>query len=98
MSYKKTLSGIGDNIDNDGITGRIDALIDLVHVASYLAEALSNESHSFSLDYIDSARTSLDQFEDKKTARTYAKDADLLLKTAQQLKKLRSKLVVKLDR
>ena len=98
MSYKETLSKIGDCIDNDGLPDRIDALIDLVHVASYLAGSLSNESHSFSLDYLDSARTSLDQFEDKKTARVYAKDAEFLGKLEEDLKKIRSKIIKKLDR
>ena len=97
-TYKDTLAKIGDTIDNDGITGRIDALIDLLHVASCLSGKLSDESHSFHLDYVDSARTSLDQFEDKKTARQYKKDADVLAKAAHDLSKLRVKLVIKLDR
>lgn len=81
-----------------GTPARIDALIDLLHVASDLAGEVSNESHSFHLDYVDSARTSLDQFEDKKTARQYKKDADVLAKAAHDLSKLRSKLAKKLDR
>lgn len=97
-TFKDTLAKIGDDIDNDGITGRIDALIDLLHVASFLARTLSDEHYSFSMDYLDSARTSLDQFQDKKTARQYAKDSDLLSKTESDLIKLRSKIAKKLDR
>lgn len=81
-----------------GTPARIDALIDLLDVASDLAGNLSNESHSFHLDYLDSARTSLDQMEDKKTARLYKKDAEVLANAEHDLKKLRSKLAKKLDR
>lgn len=97
-SMKDTLAKIGDAIDNDGITGRIDALIDLLHVASCVSGNLSNESHSFHLDYLDSARTSLDVQEDKKTARLYKKDAEVFAQAAHDLQKLRSKLAKKLDR
>lgn len=81
-----------------GTPARIDALIDLLDVASDLAGNLSNESHSFHLDYLDSARTSLDQMEDKKTARLYKKDAEVLANAGHDLKKLRSRLAKKLDR
>lgn len=80
-----------------GAPARIDALIDLLHVASDLAGDLSNESHSFHLDYVDSARTSLDRFEDKKWAKQYAKDAETFCQLSHDLAKLRNRYVKKLS-
>lgn len=98
MTHKNTLAKIGDAIDNDGMVRRIDGLIDLLHVALCLSGNLSNEFHSLHLDYLNSARSSLDQMEDKKWSRQYAKDAEIFAKAADDLQKLRSKLAKKLDR
>ena len=97
-SHKDILAKIGDAIDNDGEGGRIDALIDLLHVASCISGKLSDESHYSHLEYLKSARTSSKNMEDRKWASQYKKDAEVLAQAAHDLQKLRGKLANKIDR